>query len=154
MEGYLITALAALFGGALGSWITAALATRRERWNLRRELYTSLLQNLGGAQDALASLFRMEQAAPPRGPEAERRWDEQENLLADVEAQAVKEIRRITWVAAIILHDEVATALHQLETDWMKGISAESKEEHLDLRIAATKKAYNLIVEAAKKDLS
>ena len=69
-----ITAVAALIGVALGSWITAALATRRERWNLRRELYTSLLQNLGEAQDALESLFRMERASPPDDPEARRRW--------------------------------------------------------------------------------
>ncbi len=56
----MLTTLVGLIGIVIGAWLNALLTTRRERWNLRRDLYTRLLENLGEAKAAQGSLWDLE----------------------------------------------------------------------------------------------
>ena len=47
LDAAMITASAVLFGATVGALLNAGLTTRRERWNLRRELFTRLLEGQG-----------------------------------------------------------------------------------------------------------
>lgn len=73
LDAAMITATAVLFGAIVGALINAGLTTRRERWNLRRELFTRLLENLGEAVDALGLLYNALRAGPGPAEKSKRR---------------------------------------------------------------------------------
>jgi hypothetical protein len=38
----IVSAMSGLIGGIIGVWLNSVVTTRRERWNLKRDLYTRL----------------------------------------------------------------------------------------------------------------
>ena len=130
-----MTILAGLVGIALGAWLSALLTTSRERWNLKRELYTRLLENLGEAE---AYLFALSKQTPRND------LDPLDPLL-----KAIERVRRARSVAAIFLSEEACRALDRLKSDWL-GLPAESKIEEGMKAVAV---AYRLVVAAARRDL-
>lgn len=150
----IIAGLTGLLGIAAGAWLNAFLTTRRERWNLRRELYVRLLENLGEVNDTLEYLFDAE-LSPPSGADDEtwKAWEDRIDKLIARESRAVEQIRLATSVAAIVLSDEAIKPLQTLQTEWKKAKSADSFAKHVDLRLAAVSKAHQVLVAAAKRDL-
>lgn len=153
-ESTLVTALVGLIGIAIGAWLNALLTTRRERWNLTRDLYSRLLESLGEAKYALNKLCDLELNEPYSQDESvqegRRKWIEK---LMERESRVVEEIRRATSVAAIMLGEEAIQALDKLQSEWAEAEKADSYFDHLDRRTAAANKAYALLVNAARKDL-
>ena len=150
----MITALAALLGAVLGTSLNAHLTTRRERWNLQRELYTRLLEHLSEAAHALELLYDTVLAGPGRSEKAENQWDVRRGKLSELESRAEEEIRRAASVAAIMLSDEAIKALKGFQKEWNLSGQVESWGEHVSIRLDAARKAYDVLVKAAKKDLA
>lgn len=153
LDAAMITAFAVLFGALLGALLNAGLTTRRERWNLRRELFTRLLENLGEAVDALELLYDALRAGPGPAEKFKNQWDIKIGRLTERESRAEEEIRRATSVATIMLTDEALKALKSLQNEWNLSKQAESWNEHVSIRLEGARKAYDVLVKAAKKDL-
>ena len=153
MDERIIAAAGGALVVAVGAWLNALLTNRRERWNLRRELYSRLLEHLGEAVDALELLYDNVLSGPGRDEELEKAWDARINKLTERESQAEEEIRRATSVAAIMLNDEAIEALKSLHKEWKLSGPADTWDEEVGIRLSAAKKAYSVLVAAAKKDL-
>ncbi len=154
LDSVMIASFSGFLGGMVGAWLSEILTTGRERWNLRREIYTRLLEHLGEAADALELLYEAVLAGPGRGEEAEDQWDIRIAKLTDRESRAEGEIRRATSVAAIMLSDEAIKALKSLQKEWDLSGKAESWGEHVSIRLDAVRKAYDVLLAAAKNDLA
>lgn len=153
-ESILIPALSGLAGIVIGAWVNALLTTRRERWNLKRDLYSRLLESLGEAKNALETLWDFEVNKPyPQGELAQEGRGHLMEKLMERESKAVEEIRRATSIAAIMLGPEAIEALDSLQSEWNKAEKENTYFEHLDRRAAAAKNAYTVLVNAAMKDL-
>ncbi len=153
IDAAVIAAFAGLLGIVIGALLNARLSTLRERWNLRRDLYTRLLENLGEAADALESLQHAVLANPGPIEKAKNQQDDRIRSLTERESRASEEIHRATSVAAIMLSDEAIKALESFRKEWNLSTQAESQGEHVSIRLDAARKAYNVLVKAAKKDL-
>lgn len=153
LDAAMITASAVLFGAIVGALLNAGLTTRRERWNLRRELFTRLLENLGEAVDALEILYDALRAGPGPAEKSKNQWDILIGRLTERESRAEEEIRRATSVAAIMLTDEALKALKSFRKEWNLSEQAESWAEHVSIRLEGAREAYDVLVKAAKKDL-
>jgi len=143
-----------LIGIVIGAWLNALLTTRRERWNLRRDLYTRLLENLGEAKAAQGSLWDLE--VNDRHSDIESVVNYRKNRIEELSKRdddAVQSIRRATSIAAIMLSNEALHTLNGLQFEWSKAKNENTYFNYLDTRTAATAKAYQLLVDAAKKDL-
>ncbi len=144
----IVGAAAVVVAALAGAWINSYLSTRRERWNLRRDLYTRLLENLGEANEAIYGLMQGVKSDLPE-EELTKRF----NRLNDQALDAYKQIQRATSVAAILLSDEAVQALR----DWRhEAIRAHQATDQLELLVkerAAVGKAYRLVVDAAGREL-
>lgn len=98
-----MNALYSILTGLIGLIIGYFLTLRRERWNLRRDLYARLLENLGEVQHALEELRELEIKYQHSGNSPPEEWLED---LRGRELKAADEIRRTRWVARIMLRDE------------------------------------------------
>ena len=150
----MLTTLVGLIGIVIGAWLNALLTTRRERWNLRRDLYTRLLENLGEAKAAQGSLWDLE--VNDRHSDIESVVNYRKNRIEELSKRdddAVQSIRRATSIAAIMLSNEALHTLNGLQFEWSKAKNENTYFNYLDTRTAATAKAYQLLVDAAKKDL-
>ena len=144
-----IAGIAGIAGIAIGAWLT----TQRERWNLKRDLYTRLLENLGEAADVLESLHHAVLANPGPIEKAKNQQDARIRSLSERESRAEEGIRRATSVAAIMLSDEALKALKSFRKEWNLSEQAESQGEYVSIRLDSARKAYDVLVKAAKKDL-
>lgn len=153
LDAAMITASAVLFGATVGALLNAGLTTRRERWNLRRELFTRLLENLGEAVDALELLYDALRAGPGPAEKSKEQWDIRIDRLTERESRAEEEIRRATSVAAILLTEETLKALKSFRKEWNLSKQAESWGEHVSIRLEVAHKAYGVLVKVAEKDL-
>lgn len=133
--------------------ISTELWVQQTRWNLKRDIYTRLLENLGEAADALDKLWKSAERPYPDSEEERRHKREWEKELRDRESRAVNKIRRATSVAAIMLGDAALAALQKLQAEWAKAEAADSYPDYLDTQTAAVGNAYRLLVNSAKEDL-
>ena len=133
--------------------ISAELWVQQTRWNLKRDIYTRLLENLGEAADALDKMWKSAERPYPEDEEGRtclRQWQDE---LRERESKAVDEIRRATSVAAIMLGETALVALHKLQAGWAEAEAADNYAEYLDRQTAAVNNAYKLLVVSAKEDL-
>jgi len=155
----LIAAVAGVIGIAIGAWLNAIHTTRRERWNLKRELYTRLLENLAEAKEALPNLMQViESPTEPGIPDEEidphhSEWERKVGLLNDQVFGALNRVRQATSVAAILLSDEALNALEQLQKERIVARRQTHHLKYLSDELWAVKTSYNLIVKAARQDL-
>lgn len=153
IDAAMIAAFAGLLGIVIGALLNARLTTRRERWNLRRELYARLLENLGEMVDALELLHDALRVGPGPTEKAKSQWDIRIGRLTERESRAEEEIRRATSVAAIMLTDEALKALKSFRKEWNLSEQAEYWDEHVSIRLEGARKAYGVLVKVAKEDL-
>ena len=147
--------LGGLIGMVTGAVLNAWLTTRRERWNLKRDLYTRLLEHLGEAKHALDGLFETETTMRPVGPNpvSEEWWKARRRTLMSKASKAADKIRRATSVAAILLNAEAIEALKKLEAEWAKADAEPDPFDVFDQRLASVQRAYELVLAAARADL-
>ena len=93
-------------------------------------------------------------AGPGCGEKADGEWDIQIAQLTERESLAEGEIRRATSVAAIMLSDEAIKALKSFRKEWNRSGQVESSGEHVSIRLEAVRKAYAVLIAAAKTDLT
>ena len=153
MDDKIVTAVVGLVGLMIGAWLNATLTTRREQWNLRRELYTRLLENLGEIVSALEPLYNAALSGPGRSEKERKYWDDRVSKLLERETHSEEQIRRAASVSAVMLSDESIEALKIFQKEWEKSFPDESWDEHIGNRLEAARKAYSVLVLAAKKDL-
>ncbi len=152
----MVEALTGLTGAVvvlLAVWLGQSLATRRERWNLKRDLYTRLLENLGEAKDAIRLLLPLAHMGRTGPGVEERQWDMEVSRLQDRRSQALDEVRRAASVSAIILRDEALKALQELQREHAEAGRLECWFQLLIAHHQAVIQAYDLLLTAAKKDL-
>lgn len=147
MDSAVVGGLAGLGGIVVGALLQSLLTTRRERWNLKRDLYTRLLENLGKAKTALDGLWEAEAGDPAR---FSGEWSAG---LVEQEASAVAEITRAASVAGMMLNRNTVEALESLQREWGKARRAHTMFEEVDHRLAAVGEAYRLVLAAARRDL-
>ena len=143
-----VGAAAVVVAALAGAWINSYLSTRRERWNLRRDLYTRLLENLGEANEAIYGLMHTTQSTLPEEELIPRITHLNEQAL-----EAYKQIQRAASVAAILLGDEALQALHELRHEVVKARQTTDQLKYLDEERAAVIKAQRLVVSAARREL-
>lgn len=147
---------AGLAGIILGAWLNAWLTVRRERWHLKRDLYTRLLEHLGEARYALDGLWDTETIELPNwgSEDAKRAWRARREAFSEIEKKAMEEVRKASSVATILLRKEALDALEALEKEWAKAThGADSFFELFDARLAVARRAYDAIASAARRDL-
>jgi len=110
----ILLALVGLAGIAVGAWLNSALALRRERWHLKRDLYTRLQEGL------LESRLRVVWLRHDHTPENFER----------VRA-GTNDLTRVGAVAAVILPDRICTILDTIGVHWATANMLKDKDETL-----------------------
>jgi len=108
-------ALVGVMAGMIGAWLNSRFTTIRERWNLKRELYTRLLENLG----ELLPVLNEQRRNSLRGD-----LDDDDLKKRDVIIR--EQLRKAVSVAAIMLPDQSLTALKAMQKEWEGAGKAES----------------------------
>lgn len=141
-----ITAFSALAGGAIGAWLSATFDRRRERWNLRRNLYERLLEHIGEAHYDLNVLWNAEQ----EGRAVTDEW--RESWLGSARS-AFGEARRVMTVGRLMLKKETVDILDRLFIEWDKADSKVFYSEMLFDQLDSVAVAYKMLLHAAQADL-
>jgi len=131
--------------GVIGLLAGYFLNIRRERWNLKRDLYTRLLENLGEMVFVLGELFEL--------TNSEDEEEEKEGPLRTRSEKALGEIRRAHHVAVLMLRRDATEALENLYKEMGRAGRAKTYEDFLIEKRNAAGKAYDFILEAARSDL-
>jgi len=144
--------------------ISGDLWDRQMKWNLKRDLYVRLLENLadmGKAVDDYESVMLMvyhpeEDAqgkpAPQPSPEDWKQFREECRAARQQVERIADELRRATTVSAIVLNDIALQALHEYELAMKKAHIEYDIEfyERMERRQAAVEKAITQVRDAAK----
>lgn len=132
------------FSGAL--WVEQA------RWDLKRDLYYRLLENLDETKRSIRNLLDVFQSWPDSDA-LQQEWERKQARAEERLDRALAEIHRARAVSAIVLSDQALEVLDELYRARKPTGRAEEADEWLEHEVAATNKAYALLVEAAKRDL-
>ena len=152
---YLIVVILTLIAGAVGGFIASLPRLRPERWQMKRELYSRLLEKLGEVVYVLDELIMLARYVEEIGEGPLRAQDEErERALRDRGHDAYEEISRVSRIAAIVLRTEVLTVLGKMDVQLAK-VERETPKgrEVLGAQRKIARTAYDLVLLAAKKDL-
>jgi hypothetical protein len=127
------------------------LTLRRERWHLKKDLYSRLLENVGEARNALDGLLEMEMSGSQVHNEEGRRT--RRASLVSQESKATAEIRRAASVAAMLLTADAVSALHEMDSKLTKALDEPNLFDVFDLRLASVRRAYDVVLSSATADL-
>lgn len=151
MSNSLGMAIVGLIGIAFGAWLNSVLANNRERWALKRQLYSQLLESLGElihtTDMQIALLHRHGTSSDDEA------LSKRERELAVKDAIDQEQFRKTLSVAAIMLPAASLNTLDAMRKHWDAASQADSYDEHLDMYRSSTKKAYDSLIEAARRDL-
>ena len=134
--------------GLGGAWLGAQATQRKERWGHRRELYQPLLCSLLDLYIHSRHRLRLEEQSDPANPNSQV-WLKETNEKA---AAAMMELQRASAIA-VVLGDDVRTALDELETQWLNATLQNTSRGEADERYAAVRKARDIIEATAKRHL-
>ncbi len=153
-----INALVALISASLAAWVTSSLTTKRERWNLRRELYTELLKGLDEAKETLQLIVLVEVTDSEHvgisepAVEANRRKEKKKELGIQL-AKALQHVRETASVAQILLDRKVIFALDKLKQEQKNSLPSISYFLFFDHQLRALIRSQRLVVDAARREL-
>jgi hypothetical protein len=121
--------------------VSGNLWLRQRRWELERELYSHLLENLNEIR-AVLKTYQDEENPARRARYGERIVD------------SIEETRRARAIGAALLRREAVEALGRLDVDWraMRELDGDP-EERLAARIKIVDAAYTSLIAAAREDL-
>lgn len=83
----------------------------------------------------------------------QKRLTEIERDYIQRERKAEEEIRRAAAVAELILSDQAVEALNKLAQGWAEARSSENFDDYQESLLESTKRARELLIEAAKREL-
>jgi hypothetical protein len=134
--------------GLGGAWLGARATQWKERWSHRRELYQPILVSLMDLYIHSRHRLRLEEDSAPADPESQVRLKE----TTEKAAAAMTELQRASAIA-IVLGDDVRTALDELETQWLNATRQNTSRAEADERYAAVQKARQVVEATAKRHL-
>lgn len=134
--------------GLGGAWLGAQATRRRERWSHRREVYQPILLSLMDLYIHSRHRLRLEEESDPSDPKSQVRLNE----TTERAAAAMTELQRVSAIA-VVLGDEVRTALDDLETQWLNATRLNTRHGEADARYAAVQKARQTVEAAARRHL-
>ena len=149
-DGWLDLLRLAVMGavGLGGAWLGARATQRKERWGHRRELYQPILLSLADLYIHSRHRLRLEEEGDPANPNSQV-WLKETTERA---AAAMMELQRASAIA-IVLGDDVRTALDELETQWLNATRQNTSHGEADERYAAVQKARHIVETTAKRHL-
>jgi len=134
--------------GLGGAWLGAQATRRKEWWRHRRELYQPILVSLMDLYIHSRHRLRLEKESDPADPKFQTRLEE----AVEKAASAMTELQRASAIA-IVLGDDVRTALDELETEWLNATSEKTSLGEAQERYAAVQKARHLVEATARRHL-
>jgi hypothetical protein len=152
---YLIVVILTLIAGVVGGLIASLPRLRPERWQMKRELYSRLLEKLGEVVYVLDELLVLARYVEEIGEGPLRAEDEErERRLRDRGHDAYEDISRVSRIAAIVLPPDVLTVLGKMDVQLAKAERETPRgREVLGSQRKIARTAYDLVLIAAKKDL-
>jgi len=152
---YLIVVILTLIAGVVGGFIASLPRLRPERWQMKKELYSRLLEKLGEVVYVLDELIVLAKYVEEIGEGPLRAEDEErERGLRDRGHDAYEEISRLSRIAAIVLRPDVLTALGKMDVQLAKAERETPRgREGLGSQRKIARTAYDLVLLDAKKDL-
>ena len=133
--------------GLGGAWLGAQATRRRERWSHRREVYQPILLSLMDVYIHSRHRVRLEEESNP-DPKSQLRLNE----TIERAAASMTELQRVSAIA-VVLGDEVRTALDELETQWLDATRQNTSRGEADARYAAVQKTRQIVEATAKRHL-
>jgi len=134
--------------GLGGAWLGAQATRRKEWWRHRRELYQPILVSLMDLYIHSRHRLRLETESDPADLEFQTRLEE----AIEKTAAAMTELQRATAIA-IVLGDDVRTALDGLETPWLNATREKTSLGEAQERYAAVQRARHLVEATARRHL-
>ena len=134
--------------GLGGAWLGAQATRRRERWGHRREVYQPILLSLMDLYVHSRHRLRLEEESNPADPKSQVRLNE----TIERAAAAMTELQRVSAIA-VVLGDDVRTALDELETQWLNATPHNTARGEAEARYAAVQTARHILEAAAKRHL-
>jgi hypothetical protein len=134
--------------GLGGAWLGAQATQRKDWWRQRRELYQPILFSLMDLYIHSRHRLRLEEESDPANPNSQV-W-----LMETTEkaAAAMMELQRASAIA-IVIGDDVRTALDELETQWLNATRQNTSRGEADERYAAVQQARHIVEATAKRHL-
>lgn len=130
--------------------IGGTLWVEQERWNLRREVYVRLLENLTRCEDALRMYAELRKATA-RGDDQESK--ELREKWRSKAHEALQEIRRAASVAAIMLPEDARRVLEEFHGFWSRIVDEPDARRLVEDWATHTERARKLLVSIARCDL-
>src|SRR5262245_5424139 len=134
--------------GLGGAWLGAQATQRKEWWRHRRELYQPILLCLMDLYIHSRHRLRLEEGSEPANPNSQVLLKE----TTDKAAAAMMELQRASAIA-IVLGDDVRTALDELQTQWLNATRQNTGHTEAAERYAAVQKARHIVEASAKRHL-
>jgi hypothetical protein len=134
--------------GLGGAWLGAQATQRKDWWRQRRELYQPILFSLMDLYIHSRHRLRLEEESDPANPNSQV-WLKETTEKA---AAAMMELQRASAIA-IVIGDDVRTALDELETQWLNATRQKTSHGEADERYAAVQKARHIVEATAKRHL-
>jgi hypothetical protein len=134
--------------GLGGAWLGAEATQRKDWWRQRRELYQPILFSLMDLYIHSRHRLRLEEESDPANPNSQV-WLKETTERA---AAAMMELQRASAIA-IVIGDDVRTAIDELETQWLNATRQKTSRGEADERYAAVQKARHIVEATAKRHL-
>src|SRR5262245_20142526 len=134
--------------GLGGAWLGAQATQRKDWWRQRRDLYQPILSSLMDLYIHSRHRLRLEEESDPANPSSQARLKE----TTEKAAAAMTELQRSS-ACAIVLGDDVRTALDELEAQWLNATRQNTSHGEADERYAAVQKARHIVEATAKRHL-
>jgi hypothetical protein len=134
--------------GLGGAWLGAQATQRKDWWRQRRELYQPILFSLMDLHIHSRHRLRLEEESDPANPNSQV-WLKETTEKA---AAAMMELQRASAIA-IVIGDDVRTALDELETQWLNATRQNTSRGEADERYTAVQKARHIVEATAKRHL-
>jgi hypothetical protein len=134
--------------GLGGAWLGAQATQRKDWWRQRRDLYQPILFSLMDLYIHSRHRLRLEEESDPANPNSQV-WLKETTEKA---AAAMMELQRASAIA-IVIGDDVRTALDELETQWLNATRQKTSHGEADERYAAVQKARHIVEATAKRHL-
>jgi hypothetical protein len=148
-------AIVALGGALLGAWINSSLTTRRQEWELRQSLSSTLLESLSEAEEGLKLTVSMEDqislAAQEGQPTDKLKAMQRRYHRRASEAFAV--VNRTLPMAAVVLSKNSRQMLEQMMEMVQRAGDSPTVYGKLAAGYVLVRRAKELLIVEAKKEL-
>jgi len=125
----------------------------QRRWEFKRELYTDLMEALYRILNINETIFDLYIHKQGASDEHRAFLEGKMTETKDQEQPHLDELIRVRGIGELIFTKDTIAALDELNKEWTENRHADDYFDFLDNRVAATRKAHEKIVAAARRDL-